>query len=73
MAKLGVTIVSSAISGVPLTLSDTAFEQSKKNSDEVQELKGQVAALLALVAAGQAAQAPVEAPVAKKVAAPKGE
>ena len=67
MAKLGDTIVSSALSGVPLTLSDKAFEQVGKQATEVQELKGQVAALLALVAAQQTPVAPVvpveEAPV----------
>lgn len=74
MAKLGNTIVSSAISGVPLTLSDKAFSAVGKTNDEVQELKGQVAALLALVAAQGAANAPaveVAKPAAK--ATPKGE
>lgn len=51
MAKLGETIVSSAISGKPLTLSDKAFGAVGQTNAEVQELKGQVAALLALVAA----------------------
>lgn len=76
MAKLGNTIVSSALSGVPLTLSDKAFSAVGKTNDEVQELKGQVAALLALVAAQGATQAPaapveVAKPAAK--ATPKGE
>ena len=62
MAKLGETIVSSALSGVPLTLSDKAFEEVGKQASEVQELKGQVAALLALVAAQQAQVTPVAVP-----------
>lgn len=65
MAKLGDTIVSSAITGKPLTLSDKAFSAVGKTNDEVQELKGQVAALLALVQAQGVAATPVEAPVAK--------
>lgn len=52
MAKLGETVVSSAISGKPLTLSDTAFAGITQNTSEVAELKGQVAALLALIGSG---------------------
>jgi hypothetical protein len=66
MAKLGDTIVSSAITGKPLTLSDKAFSAVGKTNDEVQELKGQVAALLALVQSQGVAATPVEVvPVAK--------
>ena len=71
MAKLGETIVSSAISGKPLTLSDTAFSLVGQANDKVAALEGQVQALLALVAAQGIAPAPVEAPVAKPVAKAK--
>lgn len=76
MAKLGETIVSSAISGKPLTLSDKAFAAVGVQNDKVAALEGQVQALLALVAAqGIVPTAPVaEAPVAKSTkAAPKAE
>lgn len=62
MAKLGDTIVSSAISGKALTLSDTAFSAVGKANEEVQELKGQVQALLALVAAQGITAQPVAVP-----------
>lgn len=65
MAKLGETIVSSAISGKPLTLSDKAFESVANQSNEVAELKGQVAALVALISAQQVKPVEVE-PVVEK-------
>lgn len=71
MAKLGETIVSSAISGKPLTLSDKAFSLAGQANDKVAALEGQVQALLALVAAQGIAPAPVEAPVAKPTAKAK--
>ncbi|AHY26810.1 hypothetical protein vB_AbaP_Acibel007_39 [Acinetobacter phage vB_AbaP_Acibel007] len=71
MAKLGETIVSSAISGKPLTLSDKAFSLVGQANDKVAALEGQVQALLALVAAQGIAPTPVEAPVAKPVAKAK--
>ena len=70
MAKLGETIVSSAISGKPLTLSDKAFAAVGVQNDKVAALEGQVQALLALVAAQCIAPAPVEAPVDAPVAKP---
>lgn len=74
MAKLGETIVSSAISGKPLTLSDKAFAAVGVQNDKVAALEGQVQALLALVAAQGVPAVPTEAPVAKPTkAAPKSE
>lgn len=70
MAKLGETIVSSAISGKPLTLSDKAFSLVGQANDKVAALEGQVQALLALVAAQGIAPAPVEAPVDAPVVKP---
>lgn len=73
MAKLGETIVSSAISGKSLTLTDKAFSAVGRANDEVQELKGQVAALLALVQAQGVAAVPVAEVKPTAKAAPKGE
>lgn len=75
MAKLGQTIVSSALSGVPLTLSDKAFDQVGKQADAVAELKGQVAALTALLAAQAQAEtvATTKTTKAKSAVEPKAE
>lgn len=73
MAKLGQTIVSSAISGKPLTLSDKAFSVVGQTNDKVTALEGQVQALLALVAAQGIAPTPavevVETPAVEVVEA----
>lgn len=71
MAKLGATIVSSAISGKPLTLSDKAFSAVGQANEKVAALEGQVQALLALVAAkGITPVEPVDTPVELPVEAP---
>lgn len=50
--ELAPCVVSPALSGVPLEIGVEAFAQGvAKNTDELTELKGQVAALLAIVAA----------------------
>lgn len=66
------TIVSPAISGLPLEVGQKAFEAVAKNTDEVSELKGQVAQLtqlLGAVLAGQKVETPAEE-VATEAAAP---
>lgn len=57
------TIVSPAISGLPLEVGQKAFEAVAKTTDEVSELKGQVAQLtqlLSAVLAGQKVETPAE-------------
>lgn len=50
------TIVSPAISGLPLEVGQKAFEAVAKTTDEVSELKGQVAQLTQLLGAVLAGQ-----------------
>lgn len=50
------TIVSPAISGLPLEVGQKAFEAVAKTTDEVSELKGQVAQLTQLLSAVLAGQ-----------------
>lgn len=67
------TIVSPAISGLPLEVGQKAFEAVAKNTDEVSELKGQVAQLtqlLGAVLAGQKVEAPVGETATVVAAAP---
>lgn len=63
------TIVSPAISGLPLEVGQKAFEAVAKTTDEVSELKGQVAQLTQLLGAVLAGQK-VESGATTEAAAP---